>query len=241
MPTRYAAIVVSTPRTPNSRSIAGKPGRYMSIETGPTAAMAATSSSQRGTPFIRYDRSVDDYATNRFALVHQIERVVDLAERHRVRDQVVDVDLAVHVPVDDLRHIGTAARAAECSALPHPPGHQLERPRLDLLPRARDADDHRDAPAAMAAFERLTHQIDVTDALEAVVSTAVRQRNQVLHQIPADLLRIDEVGEAELLGERAALRIEIHADDAVRAGQPRALHDVQADATQAEHHHVRTR
>src|SRR5678815_4259426 len=126
MPTRYAAMVVSTPRTPNSRSIAGKPGKYMSIETGPTAAMAATSSSQRGTPCL-----IDHHAPDRLARVHQVERLVDVVERHRVRDQVIDVDLALHVPVDDLRYVGAAARAAERSALPDAARHQLERTRLD--------------------------------------------------------------------------------------------------------------
>src|SRR5690349_10888778 len=156
-------MVVSTPRAANSRSIAGKPGRYMSIETGPTAAMAATSSSQRGIPGL-----IDHHAPNRFARVHEVERLVDVVQRHRVRDQVVDVDLALHVPVDDLRHVRAAARAAECSALPHPPGDQLERPRLDLLTRARNADDHRHAPAAVTTLQRLAHQIDAADALEAV-------------------------------------------------------------------------
>ncbi len=56
-------------------------------------------------------------------------------------DEIVDVDLAVHVPVDDLRHVGAAARAAEGRALPDPAGDQLERPGRDLLARAGDADD----------------------------------------------------------------------------------------------------
>src|ERR1044072_525470 len=119
-PTRYAAIVVSTPRTPNSCSIAGKPGRYISMETGPTAAMAATSSSQRGTPGL-----IDHHAPDRLARVHQVERLVDVVERHRVGDQVVDVDLALHVPVDDLRHVGAAARATERRALPPAPRYHL--------------------------------------------------------------------------------------------------------------------
>ena len=55
--------------------------------------------------------------------------------------------LLVHVPVDDLRHVGAPARAAERGALPHAAGHELERPRADLLPGAGDADDGRDAPA----------------------------------------------------------------------------------------------
>src|SRR5437762_50376 len=45
----------------------------------------------------------------------------------------------------------------------------LERPRLDLLPGAGDADDGRDAPAAVAALERLAHHVDVADAFEAVI------------------------------------------------------------------------
>ena len=58
-------------------------------------------------------------------------------ERQLVGDQIVDVDLAVHVPVDDLRHVGAAARAAEGGALPDAAGDELERPRRDLLARRR--------------------------------------------------------------------------------------------------------
>src|SRR6266404_978282 len=91
-----------------------------------------------------------DDAADRFAFVHQIEGVVDLLDRHRVGDQAVDVDLAVHVPVDDRGNISPAARAAERRAHPGAAGDELERPRRDLLARAGDADDHRLAPAAMA-------------------------------------------------------------------------------------------
>src|SRR5215218_229721 len=109
---------------------------------------------------------VDHHTADRFAIVHEIEAVVDAIERQHVRDQVVDVDLALHVPVDDLRHVGAPPRAAERGALPHAPRDKLERPRLDLLPGARDADDHRDAPAAVAALERLAHDIHVADAFK---------------------------------------------------------------------------
>jgi hypothetical protein len=93
----------------------------------------------------------------------------------------------------------------------------------------------------MATLERLAHEIDVADALEAVVGAAVRHRDQVLHEIAADFLRIDEIRHAEFLGERAPPRVEIDADDAIRADQLRALHDVQADAPEAEHYDVRAR
>ena len=114
--------------------------------------------------------------------------------------------LLVHVPVDDLRHVGAAARAAERRALPHAAGDELERPRLDLLARAGDADDDRHAPAAVAALERLAHQVDVADALEAVVGAAVGQRDEVRDEVALDLLRVHEVRHAELLGERLAPR-----------------------------------
>src|SRR4051812_50123354 len=89
--------------------------------------------------------SVDDDAADRLALVHQIEALVDALERQDVGDEIVDVDPALHVPVDDLRHVGAPACAAERRALPDAAGDELERTRLDLLPRTRHADDHRHA------------------------------------------------------------------------------------------------
>ena len=65
--------------------------------------------------------------------MHQVERIVDVMQRHLVCDQIVDVDLAFHIPVDNLRHICPAAGTAECSAFPHPAGDQLEWPGGYLL------------------------------------------------------------------------------------------------------------
>src|SRR6266545_7284043 len=76
---------------------------------------------------------IHHHAPDALALMHQIERLVDVGERHGVGDHRVDLDLPIHVPVDDLGHVGAPARAAEGGALPHPPGHELERPRRDLL------------------------------------------------------------------------------------------------------------
>src|SRR5665647_2913695 len=125
--------------------------------------------------------SIKNDRADRFAFVHQVERVVDLVERHGVRDQVVYVDLAVHVPVDDLRYLGTAAHAAEGGAFPDPAGHQLERPRRDFLTGGGDADDDRFAPAAVTAFQRLAHHVDIADALEREVGAAAGEIDNGLH------------------------------------------------------------
>src|SRR6267143_1874130 len=184
---------------------------------------------------IHHDRS------NRFALVHQVEALVDVGELELVRDQVVDVDLALHVPVDDFRYVAPALGAAERGALPYAAGDELERARPDLLARARDADDHRHPPALVAALERLAHHLDVADAFEAVVGAALGQVHQVRDQVLAGFLGIDEMRHAELLGEVLSRRIEIHADDHVCAGEARALHDVEPDAAETEYHHVGAR
>src|SRR5690606_29819861 len=114
--------------------------------------------------------------------------LVDVFELQRVRDQVVDVDLAVHVPVDDLRHVGPSACPAERRALPYASGHKLEGTGRDLLPCAGDTDDDADAPTLVAAFEGLAHRLDVADAFEAVIGTALGQVDQIGHEIALDLL-----------------------------------------------------
>src|SRR5690242_245617 len=118
-----------------------------------------------------------------------------------MRDQIVDVDLLLHVPVDDLRHVAAAPGAAEGRALPYPAGDELERPRPDLLPGARHADDHRHAPAAMAALERLAHDLDVADAFEAVIGAAAGELDKMCDQVALNLFRIHEMGQSELLGQ----------------------------------------
>src|SRR5581483_5733391 len=109
-------------------------------------------------------------------------------------------------------------------------GDELERTGLDLLAGTGDSDDHRHSPAAMTTLERLAHEVDIADTFEAIVRAAVGERDQVLHQVTADFLRIHEVRHAELLGQRLAARIQVHADDLVGTHQARALDDVQADA-----------
>src|SRR3712207_7695391 len=100
------------------------------------------------TTLFRSDRA------DRLALVHQVEGGVDLLERHGVGDQIVDVDLALHVPVDDPGHVRASARAAEGRALPDPAGDELERAGGDLLAGLGHADDDAIAPAPAAAFDR---------------------------------------------------------------------------------------
>src|SRR6185312_11406341 len=91
--------------------------------------------------------SIEDDAPDALTVMHQLEAAIDVLEPQGVGDHRIDLQLAGHVPVDDLRHVGAATGAAEGRAHPFAAGDELERPGGDLLPGARDADDHRLAPA----------------------------------------------------------------------------------------------
>src|SRR5262252_8659983 len=191
------------------------------------------------------ERSIHDDAPDALALVHQLESLVDVGQRHGVRDHRIDLDLALHVPVDDFRHVGAPARAAEGRALPDTPGDQLERTRRDLRAGRRDTDDDGLAPAAMAGFERLTHDGDVAGAVEGIVGAAdlvgaaLGHVDEVRDQIATNLFRIDEVGHAEALAPLLLGVVEVDADDHVGAGEPQPLDDVEADAAEPEHDALR--
>src|SRR5258708_25541880 len=56
-------------------------------------------------PYTTLFRSELNHRPNALPRMHQIERLVDAVERQLMRDQRIDADLAVHVPVDNLRHL----------------------------------------------------------------------------------------------------------------------------------------
>src|SRR5262245_942089 len=93
----------------------------------------------------------------------------------------------------------------------------------------------------MAAFERLSHQLDVADALEAIVRATVRKLDQLRNQLASERAWIDEVGHAELARDRFTTWVDVDAHDRVCAGEPRALNHVQADPAEPEHDHVGAR
>src|SRR3954447_26948239 len=101
--------------------------------------------------FLQAPLSIYHDAADRLAGMHQIEAPIDLIQRQLMGDQVVDIDLTFHVPVDNARHVRPTAGAAEGGALPDASGDELERPGGDLLARPGDADDDADAPALVTA------------------------------------------------------------------------------------------
>ena len=65
----------------------------------------------------RHDRS------DALALMHQMERVIDLIKRHGVSDHLVDIDFPLHVPVDNLGDVCSTSCTTECGTAPRPSGN----------------------------------------------------------------------------------------------------------------------
>ena len=65
-------------------------------------------------------------APNAVAGVHVVECVVDAAQVLAMGDELVDLELAVHIVVDEIAHLRAALDAAEGAALPYAAGDELE-------------------------------------------------------------------------------------------------------------------
>src|SRR5579863_985281 len=185
--------------------------------------------------------SVNDDRSDRFTFVHQVEPFVDFLELEGVGDHRVDLNLSVHVPVDDFWYIGAAAGAAEGRAFPDTAGDKLERSGGDLLAGFGYADHHRYAPASVTGFECLPHHGGIAGAVEGEIGAAVRERHQVLHDIASELLRIDEVRHAEPAAPVFLGIVDVDADDLVGADHLGALDNIESNATQTEYDDIGAR
>lgn len=72
------------------------------------------------------DRAHVNDTANAVASVHVVEGLVDLAEWLSMRDELVDLELVVHVILDEATHLAAALDTAECTALPYTTGDELE-------------------------------------------------------------------------------------------------------------------
>src|SRR3546814_17060772 len=101
------------------------------------------------------------------------------------------LDLAIHVPVDDLGHVCSAPGAAEGGALPHASGDELERAGGEFLARFGDAAADAFTSAAVAAFERGPHTFGTTGRHETLASTAAAAPDTLCHRlVPRKLIAI---------------------------------------------------
>jgi hypothetical protein len=63
---------------------------------------------------------------NTVTLLHQVEGIVDLVEGFTVGDELINLELAVHVVVNEVRKLGAALDATKGAAFPYTARDQLE-------------------------------------------------------------------------------------------------------------------
>lgn len=66
-----------------------------------------------------------DHASNAVARSHRAEAFVDLIERLAVRDELVDLQLAVLVILDEPSHLRSPFDASECTSSPYAACYEL--------------------------------------------------------------------------------------------------------------------
>ena len=102
------------------------------------------------------------------------------------------------------------------------------------MPGACYTNDAALAPSFVAALECLSHQVNVADALEAVVDTSTRHLNQVIYYV-LDLFRVNKIGHAELRSQFLFAGVYIHANNTSCTHQLGSLNNIQANTTQTEY------
>src|SRR5690554_2515519 len=171
--------------------------------------------------------------------MHQIKRVVNALQRHRVRNQIINIESPFHIPIDNRRHICTPSRTTECAAVPRSPRNQLEGTSRNFLPCPSHTDNVRRPPTLVRGLQCLTHHIDVTDTLERVIGPTLGQLDNSFHYV-VDFLWIDEVGHTELLRQRRLGWVDINTNDLPRSHHASRLNHVQPNTTKPEHNDTRT-
>src|SRR5690554_2433484 len=152
-------------------------------------------------------------------------------------DQIINIDLAFHIPVDNLGNVCAAPCTSKGRPLPLAARYQLERAGGDLCPGFGHADDDGLTPTPMASFKRLAHDLGIAYALERIIGPTVRQLDDVVDDV-LDLLGVDEMRHAELAGHGFALGVQVYAYDLVGTHHLGALNNVQADTAQTKYHHI---
>jgi hypothetical protein len=150
-------------------------------------------------------------------------------------DELVDLEVAVHVISHKAGELRATLDATERASFPDTTGDKLEGTCGDFLASGGNADDDGLAPALVASLECGAHNVDVTRAVECVVTATVSHLNElILDALVAKLGGVDKVGCAEFLGPLFLRVVDVDDDDLASLVLGRSLDDGQTDATGTE-------
>src|SRR4051794_37345610 len=154
----------------------------------------------------------DDHAAQHVAVVHLLERGLDVVQPDRLGDERVEVEAALQVQVDQHREVPGGQAVAVPGGLDRAAAAEdLDQRQLDLHVRRRDADQ--DDPAGqVAGVERLLEHGRVADGVDGDVDAeAVRVPLDRLDGV--GVLRVDRVGGAHVLRPLQLPVVDVDGDD----------------------------
>jgi len=173
---------------------------------------------------------VDD-AADAVTGLHVLEGGVDLVERLSVGDELIDLELASHVVVNEVGKLGTALDTTEGTSLPDATSDELERSSGNLLSSSGNTNDDTLTPALVASLESRSHNVDVTSAVEGVVTTTISHFDELLlNGLVLELHRVDEVCGTELLSPLLLAVVDVDDDNLGRAVLDTTLDDRKTDS-----------
>mmetsp|Transcript_25307 Transcript_25307/g.55675 ORF Transcript_25307/g.55675 Transcript_25307/m.55675 type:complete len:207 (-) Transcript_25307:603-1223(-) len=175
------------------------------------------------------------HSTQRLALMHQSESIVDLVKIQIVSDVWRDVKIAPHALFHQARDICSALVSTESCTFPDTPRYKLKRSGRDFLASSGDTNDHRLTPTNVAALQSGTHDLDVASAVERVVHPTTGHLHDYLLNRLFKLRRIDTLGCSHGLSKRKLLWVEVHCENMRSFGPLRRLNDAESNRTQTKH------
>jgi len=196
---------------------------------------------------------VDD-TTDAVTGLHVGESLVDLRQRLTVSDELVDLELAVHVVVNKVGQLSAALDTSESATLPDTASNELEccdllendRPWInsrtskltsggDFLTSGSNTDDDALTPTLVAGLERAAHNVHISSAIESVVATTICHFNEfLLDRLVLELGRVDEIGRPKLCAPLLFAVVDIDDDDLTSTVLDTTLNDGETDTASAE-------
>lgn len=196
-----------------------------------------------------------DNATDAVASLHVAKGLVDPVERLSVSDELVDLELAGHVVVDEVGELSATLDTTKGATLPHTSGDELEccsrsvsKIRIfiqagriltscaDFLASSSNTNDDTLTPALVAGLESAPHNVYVTSAVECVIATTVGHLDKLLLD-GLTILQfhgVDKVGGTEFLCPVLLAVVDVHDDNLAGAVLDTTLDDGETNTSGTE-------
>lgn len=170
--------------------------------------------------------------------MHIVKGLVNTINVVVMCDELINLDLASKVVLNNTRKLGSALDTAKGTALPDTASNELERSSLDDFTGSSDTNNDRLTPAFVAGLEGRAHNVDVTCAVESEVKAAVGHLNKLLLNRTLVLGGVDKMGSTKFLGPLLLLVVDINNIDGAGLAGSSTLDNGKTDTASTKNSNV---